>query len=110
MSTPILFTIDGSGRHEVISLKPSSTSMANLSSAISGAAAGSPNCEEFMSKYKSAKEESVTQVRVRWCTAGRDSKAWPSSTILHESNCAAVLSLMDPAKDTLEVKMRAQAD
>lgn len=105
-SFPVLFTLDGSGRHEVI-LISSKTTLGGLSSEISSAASASPNCAEFMSKYKKKEEgaENVSELKVRWSTGGRDPKVWPQSTIITEENVGAVLKLLDPAKDVLEAKL-----
>jgi hypothetical protein len=104
MSFPVLFTIDGSGRHEVI-LISSKTSLSKLSSEIGYIAAQSPNCSEFMSKYKKKEEggEKVGEIKVRWSSEGRDSKTWPQTTIITEENCEAVLKLIEPSKDTLDI-------
>lgn len=102
----ILFTVGGSNRHEIISL-PSSISLKTLNSAISSAVASSPNCAEFMSKYKKESEEpeQVSEMKIRWSPAGRDAKIWPQSTVVTDENVGAVMRLVDPGKDVLEVKI-----
>lgn len=102
----LLFTVGGSNRHEII-LLPSSINLKSLNSAISTAVKSSPNCAEFMSKYKKQEDEpeQISELKIRWSPAGRDSKIWPQTTIITEDNVAAALKLVDPSKDVLEVKI-----
>ncbi|KAF2139036.1 uncharacterized protein K452DRAFT_320669 [Aplosporella prunicola CBS 121167] len=107
---PIIFNIDGSSRHELLLISPS-TSLSDLASKIESTASNSVNCEEFMAKY--AKKENtgkVEQIKVRWATAGRDHKTFPGSTILTNDNIGAALALIEKSgvgKDVLEVKLQA---
>ncbi|KAF2843476.1 hypothetical protein M501DRAFT_994415 [Patellaria atrata CBS 101060] len=106
MPFPILFTIGGN-RHELI-LVPHDTPLGDLNDAIARAAASSPNCAEFMSKYKKQEEaETVTEIKVRWSAQGRDAKIWPATTVVTAENCTAVLLMMEKGvgQDVLEVKL-----
>ncbi|KAF2103788.1 hypothetical protein NA57DRAFT_50657 [Rhizodiscina lignyota] len=103
---PIIFTIDGSGRHEVL-LIDKSIKLSKLSEIISAVSAQSPNCREYMSKYKSGGEK-VAELRVKWSSVGRDPKVWPATTILTEDNIEAAMRMIEDSgvgKDVLEVKM-----
>ncbi|KAF2085529.1 hypothetical protein K490DRAFT_58674 [Saccharata proteae CBS 121410] len=117
---PLLFTLDGSSRHEVILVDPSDTDFSALASTIQSTIATSKNCEEFMAKYKKKPEqgdsgygdggEKVGSVKVRWATAagaGRDAKSWPATTEVTEENVEAVLRLVElgGGRDVLEVKV-----
>ncbi|EKG15085.1 hypothetical protein MPH_07768 [Macrophomina phaseolina MS6] len=109
MSTfPIIFNIDGSTRHELLLISPS-TSLADLSSKIEDTASASPNCQEFMAKYAKKKgPQHVESIKVRWAMAGRDHKTFPGSTVLTDDNIEAALSLIEKSgvgKDVLEVKL-----
>ena len=53
---PLLFTITHSNRHELF-IVSTATSYSDLASEIASIASTSPNCEEFMSKYKKKGEE-----------------------------------------------------
>lgn len=106
---PLLFTLNGSSRHELILVSPS-TPLSTLTSLVSNAAASSPNCEEFMSKYKKKSEtpEQVAEVKVHWASVGRDAKIFPATTVVTEENCEAVLRMIEAGgvgRDVLEVKM-----
>lgn len=71
-------------------------------------ASSSPNCAEFMSKYKSKdSQESVSEIKVKWASEGRDKQLFPKETILTEDNCEPVLRMMaiGVGKDVFDIKM-----
>lgn len=71
-------------------------------------ASSSPNCAEFMSKYKSKdSRESVSEIKVKWASEGRDKQLFPKETILTEDNCEPVLRMMaiGVGKDVFDIKM-----
>lgn len=107
---PVLFTIDGSTkRHEVILVNPG-LDLDQLKQAAE-ALLESPNCAEVLSKYRNReKTESVTEVRVKWSSEGRD-KLFPQQTLLTESNTEAVLRMMsvNVGKDTFDVKLASKS-
>lgn len=112
MSTfPLLFTLNGATRHEIIMVTPSTPLKALNKAITSAASSASPNCSEFMSKYKKKNEESkesIVEMKVHWSSAGRDSKIFPASTVLTEENCEAVLNMIEKVgvgRDVLEVKL-----
>ncbi|KAK5019353.1 hypothetical protein BJ546DRAFT_1051135 [Cryomyces antarcticus] len=108
---PVVFTIDGSSRHEIIMINPG-LSVADLTSKIEELASSSPNCEEFMSKYKKKDAvEHVTNITVKWAAEGRDTSIFPKQTTLTEGNMEAVLSMMArmPGADVIDVKMQKAA-
>jgi hypothetical protein len=85
-------------------------SISELSAQISEMVSSSPNCQEFMSKYKKKSEgkESVTELNIKWSPVGRDPKMWPQTTIVTEDNIDAVLAMVERSgvgRDVLEVKM-----
>ena len=110
VSFPAVFTIDSSSRHDLLIIS-TKTSLADLRKQISTAAASSPNCAEFMAKYKKkdegAAEETVTEVKVKWAAEGRDAKVFPKETIVTDENAHAVFRMMEQGngKDVLEVQM-----
>ncbi|KAI6793692.1 hypothetical protein KC363_g5221 [Hortaea werneckii] len=112
---PILFTIEGSSRHEVLLTSPTQT-LSTLRTHLTNLATTSPNCAEFMSKYRNRSiTEAVSEIRVRWEIAdpgtpagsGRDGKIWPKETVVTEENFAAVMRLLEwgGGRDVLDVKM-----
>jgi hypothetical protein len=107
---PILFTVNGPKRHEVL-ITSTTASLKELSAQIENLIADSPNSQEFMAKFKKpGPKEKVTQMKVRWSVEGRDPKWWPHNTIVTEDNVDAVLSLVERSgvgKDVLEVTMAA---
>ncbi|OAL51852.1 hypothetical protein IQ07DRAFT_678976 [Pyrenochaeta sp. DS3sAY3a] len=109
MSLPLLFTLPPSNRHEFILLDPSSKpSLKTLNKQITATIAASPNCAEFMGKYKAADaQESIQEFKVHWDTKTRDGKIWPEYTVVTEDNLPAILELLklDPTRGVLEVKV-----
>lgn len=111
-TTPILFILEGSARHEVLLIDTRSTKLDKLTQMISSASANSPNCAEFMSKYKKGGDK-VGQIKVKWSTAGRDQKVWPASTIVTDDNFEAVMRLIEDSgvgKDVFEVKLEKEKE
>ncbi|PVH94883.1 hypothetical protein DM02DRAFT_618310 [Periconia macrospinosa] len=109
-SVPVLFTLPPSNRHEVILIDTSSKpTLKALNKQITSTIAESPNCTEFMSKYKSKEgpQETIQEIKIHWSEAGRDRKVWPEYTILTEANLPGVLELlkMGAGKDVLEIKV-----
>jgi len=111
-SVPILFTVNGSTRHELVLVHPSKATLQGLYSEIESLTANSPNCSEFMSKYKKKDEEGhetqVTELKVKWNSQSHDSKIFPGSTIVTEQNFEAVIRMIGQSgvgRDTFEVKM-----
>lgn len=81
--------------------------LSELKSAIEALASSSPNCAEFMHKYRSKDlpPEKVGQIKVRW--GGRDKQLFPKETILTEDNSEAVLRMMaiGQGNDVLDVHL-----
>lgn len=79
----------------------------DLKKQIETLASSSPNCAEFMSKFKKKEDsqEKVKEVKVRWAAEGRDLKLFPRETVLTEDNCEAVLRMMahGVGKDVFDV-------
>ncbi|KAF2728328.1 hypothetical protein EJ04DRAFT_516696 [Polyplosphaeria fusca] len=109
MSLPLLFTLPPSNRHELILLDTSTkTTLKSLNKQITSTISSSPNCAEFMSKYKSKDlTESITELRVHWSESGRDRKVWPEWTIVTDENLGAVIEVLrlGVGRDVLEVKV-----
>ncbi|EME45841.1 hypothetical protein DOTSEDRAFT_127401 [Dothistroma septosporum NZE10] len=109
---PVLFTIDGSNRHEVILVNPG-FGLNDIKKAI-GACAESPNCAEVLSKYKSKEsKDTVSEVKVKWASEGRDKQLWVKDTLLTDDNAEAVLRLMANSgigKDTFDVKIESKPE
>jgi len=108
---PIMFAIENSNRHELFIIS-TAAGLSDLTSEIETLAASSPNCKEFMSKYKKAGGEQVAEIKVKWGAAGRDPKIWPANTVLTEENTEAVLMMIERGgglgRDVLEVKLKGQ--
>jgi len=108
---PIMFSIENSNRHELF-ITSTAAGLSDLTSEIESLTASSPNCKEFMSKYKKAGAETVVEIRVKWGAAGRDAKTWPANTVLTEENTEAVLMMIERGgglgRDVLEVKLKGQ--
>jgi hypothetical protein len=103
---PLLFTIVNSNRHELF-ITSTLTSYSDLTAEIASLAASSPNCEEFMAKYKKKEEQKVASMKVKWgVSSGRDA-IWPKTTVLTEENLEACLLMMERGggigRDVLEV-------
>lgn len=110
MAIPLLFTLPPSNRHEIILLYTSSKpSLKALNKQITSTIAASPNCAEFMGKYKAADgpKESIQEFKIHWDTKTRDGKIWPEYTELTEDNFAAILELLqtNPVMGVLEIKV-----
>ena len=110
---PLLFTINGSNRHELFIIS-TLASYSDLSSEIASLAVSSPNCKGFMSKYEK-KEDKVAEIKVKWGNAGgRDAKLWPNSTKLTEENTEAILQMMERGggigRDVLDVRFEGQEE
>ena len=83
MALPVCFTLPPSARHELLllPLSPKPT-LKSLNKAITALIATSPNCAEFMAKYKSseAAADLIQEIRVRWGSGGEAGKGkggWP---------------------------------
>ncbi|QDS69299.1 hypothetical protein FKW77_002717 [Venturia effusa] len=111
---PLLFTIVSSNRHELL-ITSTLTSYSDLTSEIATLASTSPNCEEFMAKYKKkGAEEKVKSMKVKWgVSTGRDA-IWPKATIVTEENLEAVLLMMERGggvgRDVLEVVLEGMGE
>jgi hypothetical protein len=107
MTFPVVFSIDGSSRHEFL-LISTSDSLSDITSKIEGAVAESVNCQEFMAKYKkSSAKQAVIELKVRWAKEGRDGKIFPATTVVTKENIEAVLKMMEAGigKEVFEVKV-----
>ncbi len=112
-SVPILFTVNGTTRHEVILVSPSHATLPSLSAAVARLAAASPNCGEFMAHYKKKASAGdpppgVEEIRVRWDARCHDPKIFPASTVVTEDNLRAVVEMIGRSgvgRDTLEVRI-----
>ena len=105
---PLLFTLPPSSRHEILLIDASAPPpLKSLNQQILAAVKGSPNCAEFMDKYKKAGEEGITQLRVHWAEAGRDRRVWPEWTVVTGENWGAVVMLLEKGvgRDVLEVQV-----
>ncbi|KAF9696287.1 hypothetical protein EKO04_005623 [Ascochyta lentis] len=109
MSIPLLFTIPPSNRHEFLTLDPSTKpTLKALNKQITSTLASSPNCAEFMGKYKSAEsKEAIQEFRVHWSSKEYDLKVWPEYTVVTEENLGAVLEVLqrEPKSGVLEIKV-----
>src|ERR1700744_2184955 len=109
-SVPILFTVDGTTRHEDILVSPAHATLPSLSAAMARFAAASPNCGEFMAHYKRPSDAppGIEEIRVRWDARSHDPKISPASTVVTEDNLRAVVEMIGRSgvgRDTLEVRM-----
>jgi hypothetical protein len=107
-SIPILFRLGTSSRHEIILLDTSSKpSLKSLNKQITSTIAESPNCAEFMGKYKKAEGEQIQEFKIHWDRASRDGKIWPEYTVVTDENLAAIMEMLKlkPGKDVLEIKV-----
>ncbi|KAF2714320.1 hypothetical protein K504DRAFT_456554 [Pleomassaria siparia CBS 279.74] len=113
MSIPILFTLPPSNRHEAILLdttKAGGPTLKSINKQVTAAMGTSPNCAEFMSKYKKTAEtrETIESMRIHWAETGRDRNVWPEYTELTNENLPAIIELLRlaPGKgDVLEIKV-----
>lgn len=103
---PIVFSIGGSGRHEVVFVNPG-LSIQDISAKVEGIVSTSKNCEEPLAKYKKKGEASkVTEIQMRWSREGRDTTIFPKSTVITEDNIEAVLTLAN-GNDVLDIELTA---
>ena len=103
---PILFTVGNSSRHDVVLISANLT-ISNISSKLEAAISASPNCRGALDKYsKNKNPHEVKSIKVRWANEPRESKLWPSATVLTKDNVEAVLRLvaLHQGKDILEVE------
>ncbi|KAF1361596.1 hypothetical protein EJ07DRAFT_110308 [Lizonia empirigonia] len=109
MSSPILFTVPPSNRHEFIVLDTSSKpTLKALNKQIINTLASSPNCAEFMGKYKAQDvKEQIQEFKIHWSSKAHDLKVWPEYTVVTEENFGALLELLqkDPKSGVLEIKV-----
>jgi hypothetical protein len=111
MSIPILFRLGSSNRHEIILLDTSSKlNLKSLNKQITTTVAASPNCAEFMGKYKKTDESSPEQIqefKIHWDRVSRDGKIWPEYTVVTDENLSAVVEMLklNPGRDVLEIKI-----
>ncbi|KAF3010927.1 hypothetical protein E8E13_010093 [Curvularia kusanoi] len=110
-SFPLLFTIPPSNRHEFLILDTSSKpTLKALNKQITTTLASSPNCAEFMGKYKAADEktkEQIQEFRIHWSSKEYDLKVWPEYTVVTDENFGAILELLkkEPKSGVLEIKV-----
>jgi len=111
-AVPVLFTVDGSSRHELILISPKHATLEGTCAEIVSLAQSSPNCAEFMGKYKKGpdegEEEAVTELRVKWNGQSHDPKIFPASTVVTDRNFEAVIRMIGASgvgRDVLEVRM-----
>ena len=79
-----------------------------LKQSIESLATSSPNCAEFMGKYRDKSiKETVAEIKVRWAAEGRDKQVFPKDTILTKENCEPVLRMMavGVGKDVFDVTL-----
>ena len=79
-----------------------------LKAKVAELATSSPNCAEFMSKYKSKdSSEAVKEIRIKWASEGRDKQLFPRETVLTDDNTEPILQMikLGGSKDVLDVKM-----
>lgn len=109
---PILFTVNGSSRHELMLVSPENATLSGIQSEMISLSASSPNCAEFMGKYnKSASaEQEVQEMIVKWNAQTHDPKIFPASTVVTEENFKAVVSMIGASgvgRDVFEIKIGA---
>lgn len=109
MSFPILFTVPPSNRHEFLILDTSSKpTLKALNKQITTTLASSPNCAEFMGKYKSSEtKEQIQEFKIHWSSKEYDLKVWPEYTVVTDENFGAILEVLkkDPKSGVLEIKV-----
>ncbi|TKA72759.1 hypothetical protein B0A55_06838 [Friedmanniomyces simplex] len=104
---PALFTIEGSNRHELLLGNPG-RDVDELRASMEKLASSSPNCQEFMSKFRNKDiVEKVGEIKVKWASEGRDKQLFPKETLLTDENCEPVLRMMaiGGGKDVFDVKL-----
>jgi hypothetical protein len=97
-------------KKQVVLISPKHATLQGLCAEISSISGTSPNCQEFMSKFKKTSEDgpAVEELRVHWNGQSHDPKIFPASTILTEQNFEAVVKMIGQSgvgRDTLQVKM-----
>lgn len=120
---PVLFTVNGTSRHELILISPTHATLSGVQAEIAQLAESSPNCAEFMGKYKAQPKDEeggnkeqkqeddsgVTELRVRWNGQSHDPKIFPASTLITRQNFKAVVKMIGTSgvgRDTLQVTMK----
>jgi len=114
-AVPILFTVNGSTRHELMLISPTHATLDGISAEMVSLAESSPNCAEFMNKYKKKPEQGehtgqdgVTEIKVKWNAQSHDPKIFPASTIVTKENFKAVVSMIGASgvgRDVFEIKI-----
>jgi len=107
---PVMFTIEGSNRHEVLIVNPGHD-LDQLKKSMEALMATSPNAAEVLFKYRSKDiKDTIKEIKVRWATEGRDKQLFPRETILTEENCEPVLRMMaiGVGKDVFDVKLESK--
>lgn len=114
-AVPILFTVNGATRHELMLISPTHATLDGISAEMISLASSSPNCAEFMSKYKKPGEEgveaAVEEIKVRWNAQSHDPKIFPASTIVTKDNFKAIVTMIGMSgvgRDVLEVKLESK--
>jgi hypothetical protein len=109
---PILFTVNGSSRHELMLISPTHATLDGITQEMISLAASSPNCAEFMGKYKQKKEDTdeavVEELKVKWNAHSHDPKIFPASTIVTKDNFKAIVTMIGKSgvgRDVFEIKV-----
>jgi hypothetical protein len=106
---PILFTVNGASRHELILISPDHATLEGVNAEIISLTTSSPNCQEFMSKFKKQSDEPVVEeIRVKWNAQSHDPKIFPASTIVTKDNFKAIVIMIGKSgvgRDVFEVKL-----
>jgi hypothetical protein len=111
-AVPILFTVNGSSRHELMLISPTHATLDGVFAEILQLTASSPNCAEFMSKYKKKPEDDteheVQEIKVKWNSQSHDPKIFPASTVVTKENFKAVITMIGASgvgRDVFEVQV-----
>jgi hypothetical protein len=109
---PVLFTVNGSSRHELMLISPNHATLDGITHEMITLSASSPNCAEFMGKYKAKKEDidevEVEELRVKWNAQSHDPKIYPASTIVTKDNFKAIVTMIGKSgvgRDVFEIKI-----
>ena len=102
-----------SANDELVILVNPGHDLDELKETVQGLTSSSPNCAEFMSKFRSKDiKDNVTEIRVKW--GSRDKQLFPRETLLTEENSEAVLRMMaiGGGQDVFDIKLeqKNQAD